>query len=78
MITFNENSTRRVLTPWGIEVKTRLLSKGMKQQDLVLLLQKNGFQINKITLSQLLYGVGISKRIDIISKINEILNIPFN
>lgn len=75
MFVFSEASVRSTLTPWGLEVKKRLLDRGMKQQDLVDELVSKGFKINKITLSQMLKGIGVSARMDEIREINVILEI---
>ena len=38
MVAFTEASTRRVLSPWGVEVKKRLIERSLKQDDLVAML----------------------------------------
>lgn len=54
MFLFSEESIKRSFTPWGIEVKKRLLDKGLKQQDIVDELQHKGYAVNKITLTRYL------------------------
>lgn len=77
MFVFDEKSTQRVITPWGAEVKKRLIDNNIRQQDLVNSLLEKGYKVNKIVISQLLYGIGVSARGDEIREINKILNIPF-
>lgn len=78
MFVFDEKSTQRVITPWGAEVKKRLIDKNIKQQDLVATLLKKGYKVNKIIISQLLYGIGVSARGEEIREINRMLDIPFD
>lgn len=70
-------ATVRSLTPWGLEVKKRLLSKGLEQNDLVVLLQDRGCDIDKGMLSNLLRGTGASKRKTEIKIISDYLEIPY-
>lgn len=74
---FDDTTTRRMLTPWGIEVKKRLLERNTKQEALLQNLRDEGFDIDKRELSSLLYGVGVSARKRIVVRISEILDIPF-
>ena len=78
MFVFDEKSTQRSITPWGAEVKKRLIDKNIKQQDLVATLLKKGYKVNKIIISQLLYGIGVSARGEEIREINRMLDIPFD
>lgn len=77
MVTFNEMSTRRMLSPWGAEVKKRLIDRAIKQDDLVSMLQKQGCNIDKAALSNLLYGIGVSNRGTEIERISQFLDIPY-
>lgn len=73
---FTENSYRMVCTPWGVEVKKRLLDRNMKQDDLVKYLNDMGFKITKGHLASLLKGVGTTNRKAEIEAISEYLDIP--
>ncbi|HBR31921.1 MAG TPA: hypothetical protein DD733_07545 [Clostridiales bacterium] len=75
MFVFNNDSARRVYTPWGKEVIKRLIDRDMRQSDLLTKLQTEGFNINKHHLSNLMYGVGTSARTGEIKEINRILEI---
>lgn len=75
MFVFNDESTRRILTPWGKEVSKRLIDKNMRQCDLVKALQKAGFKVSKTNISNLMYGVGTTNRAAEIKEINRILGI---
>lgn len=75
MFVFSEESVKSTLTPWGLEVKKRLLDRGLKQQDLVDRLLAKGYKVSKITLSQMLKGIGISARMSEVHEINAILEI---
>lgn len=77
MVTFNEASTWRVLSPWGVEVKKRLIDKSLKQDDLVAILLDQGYSIDKAALSNLLYGIGASNRQPEIEGISQFLDIPY-
>ena len=77
MRVFTPNSTRRSVTPWGVEVKKRLIDRGMKQEDIVAALRGRGFQIDKQGVSNLLYGVGVSNRQNEIELISALLGIPY-
>ena len=77
MMVFNAASTRRAISPWGTEVKKRLLDRQMRQDDLVSALRNQGYSIDKAALSNLLYGIGISNRQDEIASISQILDIPY-
>ena len=78
MMMFSEVSTRRSLSPWGIEVKKQLLQKNMRQDELLQKLRDAGYQLNKGTLSNLLYGLGASKRQPEIKYISDLLDIPYS
>lgn len=77
MLPFNEASTRRVSSPWGTEVRKRLIDKSLRQDDLVAMLQEQGYSIDKAALSNLLYGIGVSNRLAEIESISQILDIPY-
>ena len=74
---FTEASTRRRLSPWGLEVKRRLLDLQMQQDELVKTLREQGFEIDKFAFSNLLYGHGTSSRQKEIEAISRILEIPY-
>lgn len=78
MTTFSEASTRRLLSPWGAEVKKRLIDRSLKQDDLVDKLQDLGYKIDKAALSNLLYGIGVSTRQAEIESISQFLDIPYS
>lgn len=77
MAAFTEFSTRRVPSPWGVEVKRRLLERSIKQEDLVTYLRNRGFNIDKVGLSNLLYGSGTGSRQSEIEAISRFLDIPY-
>lgn len=77
MVAFTEASTRRVSSPWGTEVRKRLIDKSLRQDDLVAMLQEQGYSIDKAALSNLLYGIGVSNRLAEIESISQILDIPY-
>ena len=77
MVAFTEASTRRVLSPWGVEVKKRLIERSLKQDDLVAMLVEQGHSIDKAALSNLLYGIGASNRQPAIECISRLLDIPY-
>ena len=77
MVAFNEISTRRVLSPWGAEVKKRLIDRSLKQDDLVSILRHQGYSVDKAALSNLLYGIGVSNRQSEIESISALLDIPY-
>lgn len=62
---------------WGAEVKKRLIGRSLKQDDLVSMLQGQGFSIDKAALSNLLYGIGVSNRGAEIEIISRFLDIPY-
>ncbi len=78
MFIYTEESATPRLTPWGLEVRRRLLERNnMKQMDLIRELEKkNGITIVRSTLTMLLQGRGTSNHRDTIHAINEILGIP--
>ena len=76
MFVFTEQATRKQCSPWGAEVKKRLIDRGLRQQDLVNKLNERGFKVNKMLLSALLYGNCALAHIDEIREINAILEIP--
>ena len=75
MFVYNENSARKVLTPWGKEVRKRLIDRNMMQMDLVKILKDKGFNVHKATISHLIYGIGVSARTEEIKVINSVLGI---
>lgn len=72
---FDDSMLRRQLTPWGVEVKKKLLEKNMKQDELVIWLRDRGSDIEKGHLTNLLYGIGITSRKDEIQAISKFLDI---
>lgn len=78
MMVFSEESTRTQITPWGMEVKKRLVERGMRQDDLIKKLEEAGYSIPKAKLSCLLKGMGTSKRQQEIKFISELLEIPYS
>ena len=74
---FTAASTRRAVSPWGAEVKKRLIDRRMQQDDIVRTLRDSGFEIDKASLSNLLYGIGVSNRQREIETISRILEIPY-
>lgn len=77
MTAFNVASTRRVPNPWGMEVKKRLIGRGLRQDDLVRMLREGGFEIDKHVLANLLYGIGGTNRQPEIREISRFLDIPY-
>lgn len=77
MMAFNVASTRRVLSPWGAEVKKRLIDRGLRQNDLVRMLREGGSDIDKHVLANLLYGIGGTNRQAEIREISRFLDIPY-
>jgi uncharacterized protein YehS (DUF1456 family) len=75
MFVFDDISTRRTLSPWGIEVKKRLLEVNMRQDDIVAHLKSKGFDIEKSHLSNLFFGIGARNRKNEIAEINRFLGI---
>lgn len=73
---FDEKSYRMVCTPWGLEIKKRLLDRNMRQDELVVYLKGRGFNIQKGQLTNLLKGIGTSNRRAEIEAISELLDIP--
>lgn len=76
-MTFTEISARRVFSPWGAEVKKRLIDRSLKQDGLVTMLRAHGYSIDKAALSNLLYGIGVSNRLAEIESISRFLDIPY-
>lgn len=76
MMIFDENSYSMTYTPWGVEVKKRLLDRHMKQNELVQYLKDRGFNIEKGHVTNLLKGIGASNRKPEIAAISELLEIP--
>lgn len=74
MIVFNENDLQKQKTPWGKQVSHALIERDLKQTDMVKYLKDRGFDINKITFHQLLYGVGVNARQGEIDAINKFLD----
>lgn len=77
MFVFNEQSTRRAPTSWGIEVKKRLIERNIRQADIIEQLKGLGYKVDKFSFNNLLYGIGVSVRADEIAEINQMLDIPY-
>lgn len=75
MFVFTEESTKISLTPWGKEVKRRLLELEITQQTVVDMLSEKGFNIDKMTFSRLLKGIAVNSRKAEIHEINVFLGI---
>ncbi len=81
MLVFTESACKSSLTPWGAEVKKRLIEREADrkapytQDDIVLFLNRQGFNITKGKFSNLLRGMGVSRRQGEIAAINELLGI---
>jgi ribosome-binding protein aMBF1 (putative translation factor) len=76
MFVYTEESAAPQLSPWGLEVKHKLLDHGMSQKKLIAALGEKKILINKVTLSHLLKRIGTPAHLDAIHAINEILEIP--
>ena len=82
MTVLDDSAYRAVLTPWGAEVKKRLLDREAErkppytQDEVILYLNNRGFKVSKSNFSNLLKGVGASKRMAEIAAVNELLGIP--
>jgi hypothetical protein len=69
------------LTPWGKEVKRRLLDRLLArtppctQADIIRHLQSEGYEMEKNHFTYLLKGVGVGKRTAEIGIINDLLGI---
>lgn len=75
---YTYESMKRVLTPWGLEVKKRLKDKNARQSDLIRYLNEKGFEIEKAHLTNLLFGIGISSREGEIREISKFLGIEIS
>lgn len=78
MIEFTIASTRRAPSVWGGEVKKRLIDRGLRQADLVQMLKEKGFDVDKHSLANLLYGVGSATRQGEVEFISRLLDIPYH
>jgi arginine repressor len=63
------------MNPWGLEVKNKLLVKGLKQKDLVDHLNEKGYSVTKSIISTLIKGVGFRAREKEVREINLLLGI---
>ncbi|MCL2856160.1 MAG: hypothetical protein FWE19_00350 [Oscillospiraceae bacterium] len=81
MTVFDESAYKAALTPWGTEVKKRLLDRESErkppytQDEVVAYLSDKGFNVNKKVFSAWLRGVGVTTRKAEIAAINELLGI---
>ncbi len=66
----------KTLSPWGEEVVRILEERKLKHCDLLKELDRRGHSLHKAVFSQLLKGIGVRGRMDIIHEINLILGIP--
>lgn len=64
------------LSPWGKEVVRILAERKMLHKELLQTLEQRGLCIHKATFAQLLKGIGIRGRENIIHEVNVILDIP--
>ncbi|HAN21599.1 MAG: hypothetical protein A2Y15_05950 [Clostridiales bacterium GWF2_36_10] len=72
MFVFDEDSAKRIMTPWGKEVSKCLIDRNMKHSELLKKIRIAGYDIHKGNLSNLLYGVGVSARPEVVKEINRI------
>ena len=66
----------RPLTPWGKEVKKRMLDLDMDPQDVVDAVQAKGLNLHKSFLSAMICGVSGKNVPETVAAIDEILGIP--
>lgn len=66
----------RPLTPWGKEVKKRMLDLDMSPQDVVDAVHKRGLNLQKSFLSAMICGVAGMNVPATVAAIDEILGIP--
>lgn len=77
MFVYNErNAERPLLTPWGREVKSRLIRQEITQKELIDKLKWKGFRISEPAFTGILQGRGLKNRRDLIHEVNSILEIP--
>jgi len=74
---FEASALNKRPSVWGLEVKKRLLERGMQQNDLVAALSGRGIDVDKNNVSNLLYGTALKTARDksAANAINEILDI---
>ena len=76
-----QNAHKLGYTPWGAEVKRKLLERELArtppctQIDVVAHLVSKGFNINKQTFTFMLKGTGVTKRTAEVNEINKLLGI---
>lgn len=67
---------RRQLTPWGKEVKKRMLDLDLSPQDIVDQVHERGLNLHRSFLSAMICGVSGKNVPDTVAAIDEILGIP--
>jgi hypothetical protein len=63
-------------TPWAREVRLRLYQRSLGQTDVVRFLMNHGIMEDRVTISQMLRGVGTRGHMESIRAINAFLGIP--
>ena len=76
MFIYTEESATQNQTPWGKEVRHKLLDANLTQTKLIEQLKEKGFILTKSQLNALLKGRGLRTQQDAIHAINQILGIP--
>ena len=66
----------RPLTPWGKEVKKKMLDLDMRPQDVIEQVRARGLNLNSPFLSEMLCGVSGMKVPETVAAIDDILGIP--
>jgi len=80
----NLSEKRKTLTPWGLEVKKRLLERKFArvppftQDEIIQHLNGLGFLTNKANFSLLLRGIGAKKRAAEVKAVNDLLRIDMS
>ena len=76
MFIYTEESATQKQTPWGIEVRHKLLDANLTQTKLIGELKSKGITLAKSQLNALLKGRGLRTQQEAIHAINQILGIP--
>ena len=66
----------RPLTPWGREVKMRMLAMDLSNKELVSKICGTGVRVNEAKLSMMLSGAGGQRMPEVIAAIDSLLGIP--
>ena len=64
------------VTPWGKEVKKRMIDTDIQPKELVAIIRARGILITTVKLSQMLSGVTGQRSPDMVAAIEDILSIP--